>query len=261
MDIKHTLHELKDGWHRRELWLLLGKRDVHARYRGSFIGVFWIMLNVALVGGVMGLLYSHILHESPTYYVPYLLVGFTTWNLLSTLITDSCRVFSSNAVAMKEIQAPNTLYVFRIIWKNVLTFLYGLSVYGLACILLKRPPSWSMLLSIPALLLIILNGLWVGLLLGSLCSRFRDVEQLVKSGLRFLFFVTPVLWVATHTGWRAELALWNPLYYFLELVRAPLLGQSPAYFVWLTAISISLIGWIVTLCLYSRYSRRLSSWI
>lgn len=88
------------------------------------------------------------------------------------------------------------------------------------------------LLVVPALILAIANAMWVGLLLGTLCTRFRDIPQIVQSLMRVAFFVTPVIWIPAQLGTREHLALWNPFTYFVELIRAPLLGQVPPPLTW-----------------------------
>ena len=56
-------------------------------------------------------------------------------------------------------------------------------------------PGWTGLLALPGLVLLCLNGIWVGLLLGIISARFRDVPPIVASVVRILFFVTPIIWM------------------------------------------------------------------
>jgi ABC-type polysaccharide/polyol phosphate export systems, permease component len=89
----------------------------------------------------------------------------------------------------------------------------------------------SLLWIIPGLFLIAVNAVWVALLLGMACVRFRDIQQLVISLLQISMFVTPVFWpphLLTGTTKLVFVQL-NPLYSFIEVVRAPLLGQTPSY--------------------------------
>ena len=73
-----------------------------------------------------------------------------------------------------------------------------------------------------------LNGIWVALLLGLINVRYRDLGQLIPNAMRLAFFVTPILWYPDSvTGIRTIFVDFNPFYYFIELLRAPLLGQAP----------------------------------
>ena len=56
-------------------------------------------------------------------------------------------------------------------------------------------PGWTGLLAVPGLVLLCLNGIWMGLLLGIVSARYRDVPPIVASLVRILFFVTPIIWM------------------------------------------------------------------
>ena len=77
------------------------------------------------------------------------------------------------------------------------------------------------------LLLIGLNAVWVGLLLGLLCARFRDIPPMITNLVQVALFLTPIMWKKEMLGryeWtHADL---NPFHHFIEIVRAPLLGQA-----------------------------------
>src|SRR3712207_9508253 len=64
-----------------------------------------------------------------------------------------------------------------------------------------------------------LNAFAVGLFLGMICARFRDIQQIVASAMQFFFFLSPVIWKPALLG---ELAVWlplNPFYALMETVR------------------------------------------
>ena len=59
----------------------------------------------------------------------------------------------------------------------------------------------ALLLALLGLVLIVLNGVWVGLLLGTICARFRDLPQIIASLMQIVFFVTPIMWPMAVTDW------------------------------------------------------------
>jgi ABC-2 type transport system permease protein/lipopolysaccharide transport system permease protein len=256
-----TLRDLWDGWRRRELWLALGSRDVRQRFRRSLLGPLWIPIHLAILAAVMGTLYSSILQRDPGEYIPYLVTGFIGWNLLSSLVIDGCQAFTANAAAIKEVSLPNTVHVFQIQWRNVIVFAHQLVIYLILVVAFQLWPTGALLLVVPGILLVVANGMWVGLLLGMLNTRFRDIGQLVGSAMRIMFFVTPVIWHAELAGARSEFVYFNPFYYFLEVIRAPMLGTVPDLEVWLVVLAVTAAGWIGTVHVYARYSWRIPYWV
>jgi len=261
-DLKGALRDIYIALQRHELWLTLGWRDVLSRYRRSWFGSLWITLSMAIVAGVMGSLYSAIMQRPASEYIPYLTVGFIVWNMLSALITEGTQAFVSNAAAIKEIPVPYSVYIFRIIWRNLIIFAHNLVVYLLLLLIFQISPFPAIFLALPALALIILNGMWIGLLFGLLNARFRDFSQLVNNAMRLVFFVTPIIWYAElATGFRIIFVHLNPFYYFIEILRAPMLGSFPSSQVWTVAIAITAAGWIVALPIYARWRQQIAYWV
>jgi ABC-type polysaccharide/polyol phosphate export permease len=260
--IGEAWRDIREGWHWHELWLTLGWRDVSLRYRRSRLGPIWISVNMAFVAGIMGSLYSAILNRSPHDYIPYLAAGFMTWNFLSMLVSDGKDVFVGNAAAIREIPVPKSVFVYRLLWRNALIFAHNAVVYAVILMIFRIWPFPAAFALLPALALFLLNGVWVGLLLGLINVRFRDFGQVIPSAIRLMFFVTPVLWYEqTASGLRALFVYFNPLYYFVELLRAPLLGQVPSPLIWGVVLAITFLGWGITLPIYARWRQQIAFWI
>jgi ABC-type polysaccharide/polyol phosphate export permease len=79
--------------------------------------------------------------------------------------------------------------------------------------------------------------------------------------MRVAFFVTPVIWMPDQLGTRAYLALYNPFTYFVELIRAPLLGQVPPALTWMLALAVTAVGCLVTWLFFVRFRRRVVYWL
>lgn len=134
-------------------------------------------------------------------------------------------------------------------------------VYAGVAILFGIYAGAAALLIIPGLALLILNAVWVGLLLGTLCARFRDIPQIISSIMRIAFFLTPIIWMPEQLGTRGYLALINPFTYFVELIRSPLLGEIPSLLTWQLAILITVAGWVMALLVFVRFRGRVPYWL
>lgn len=247
------------GW---RLWTLLGWYDVRRRYRRSVFGPLWTTLSMAILVAALGTLYTKLFNRTPEVYIPHLALGFLTWTLLANIITGSCQSFIAAERYIKEIRVPLSTFVYRTIFLNLIVFLYQSLVYVVVAILFDIKPGPAGLLAVPGFLLIILNALWIGLVLGILATRYRDIVEIVSNIIRILFFLTPILWLPDMMGGgRSVLLDFNPFYHFVELLRAPLLGSAPHALAWLVAGGTAALGCPLALWIFARFKSRVAYWL
>ncbi len=243
------------------LWGMLGWQDIRRRYRRSTLGPFWLTISMgALVAG-LGLLYSSLFKIDIAEYLPYITVGFIVWGLISGLIIEGCAAFTGAEAIIKQVDLPLSVHVYRVVWRNVIISAHNTVIYVVVAAVFVVWPGWAGFLALPGLMLLVFNGVWVGLLFGLLSARFRDVPQIAASLVRAVFFLTPIIWKAESLPDRAFVLDFNPFHHFIELVRAPLLGQVPDPLSWLVALGFTLGGWFVTLLMYRHYSWRIAYWV
>ena len=240
---------------------MLGWQDIKQRYRRSKIGPFWLTLSYGIMIAAMGPLYGRLLQQDIGAYLPYLATSFVAWMLLSGIIIDACGAFTGAEGYIKQVKLPLTVYVLRVVWKNLIIFGHNLIIVFLVILWFQPSLNWS-LLAIPlAVLMVALNGVWVGLLFGLLCARFRDVPQVITSLVQVVFFLTPVMWRPEMLGRKQWVVELNPLYHFLEIMRAPLLSGGAPTSSWVAVIATTLIGFPITLLIFSRYRARVAYWM
>ena len=256
-----ALHDIVQGARISHLWGLLGWQDIRRRYRRSKMGPFWLTISMGVLVAVLGTLYSTLFRVEVADYVPHLALGFIVWGLISSLITEGCSTFTSNENIIKQVDLPLSMHVYRVVWRNLIILLHNAMIFVVVAVLFSIWPGWTALLAVPGLAFLCLNGIWAGLLLGIVSARFRDVPPIVGSIMRIAFFVTPIIWMPALVPQRAAFLDFNPFFHFLELVRAPLLGQVPGLASWLAVVSITLGGWLVTFALFRRYRWRVSYWV
>jgi lipopolysaccharide transport system permease protein len=247
------------GW---EFWGTLGWNDIKQRYRRSVLGPFWLTITQAMMVGCIGVLYSFLFKVPVSEYLPYVTLGLLLWGFMSSLVSDGCAAFTANESFLKQLAVPKSSFVLRLIWRNLLMFAHHMVIYIPVVLIFAVPIKLTVLWAVAGLVLICITGYWVVLFLGMICARFRDIPPLVNSLLQVALFVSPIMWKKEGMGKTVEtLAAVNPLYYYLELVRAPLLGQPIDYKVWLVALSMTAAGLIFTLACFARYRARIAYWL
>ena len=260
-----ALSDIVVGARASHLWGLLGWQDIRRRYRRSVLGPFWLTISMGVLVAALGTLYGALFNVEHAVYVPHLALGFIVWALISGLITDGCNAFIAAESIIKQTNVPLSVHVYRMVWRHALILFHNAAIMVVVAVLFTIWPGWIGLLAVPGLVLLCLNGLWVGLLLGIVSARFRDVPPIVDSVVRILFFVTPIIWMPELMPGRALMLAvvldFNPFFHFVEIVRAPLLGQAPELASWLAAAGITLGGWAVTFAMFRKYRRRIAYWV
>jgi ABC-type polysaccharide/polyol phosphate export permease len=256
-----ALRDLWAGLCHLHIWPMLGWQDIKQRYRRSAIGPFWLTIsNAALIGG-MGPLYGKLLGQDITVYFPYLAISFVVWVLISSIINDSCSAFIGAEGYIKEIKLPLTVHVLRVVWKNILIFAHNFVIVVLVIIFYVKGLDWHLILVPLSVFFIAINGIWLGLLFGMLCARFRDIPQLIASLMQVAFFLTPVLWRGDMLGRNSWVVQLNPIYHFLEITRAPLLGGGVNATSWWAVLLITIVGFATTILVFARLRGRIAYWI
>lgn len=258
---RRTFLDLVQGAQAHHLWYLLGWQDIRRRYRRSVLGPFWLTLSMGALVSVLGLLYGMLLQVENADYVPFLALGFIVWTLISGVINDGCQTFINAQGIIKQVGLPLSIHVYRLLWRNVLILFHNALVYVVVAAVFAVWPGWVGLLALPGLVLLCLNGIWAGLLLGIVSARFRDVPPVVSSIVRICFFVTPIIWMPELVPARALVLEANPFFHLVEVVRAPLLGQAPGLESWFAVLLITCAGWLVTFAFFRRYRRRIAYWV
>jgi lipopolysaccharide transport system permease protein len=246
------------------LWRLawsLGWLDIRLRYRGSILGPFWLTISTGVMVTSLGVLYSALFHMSLRDYLPYLALSQVLWGFLATLVGESCSAFTESEPVIRSVRIPFFLFAIRILVRNVLVLAHNICVIVLVFLALRIWPGFTALLAVPALPIWVADALALSLLLGGICARFRDIMPIVNSVMQIAFFLSPVIWKPEQLK---EHAVWlplNPFFDMLEIVRAPLLGQSAPLLVWVGALGFSAILCGIAWAFFLRARGRIAFWI
>jgi ABC-type polysaccharide/polyol phosphate export permease len=251
------------GLRKTDLWGRLGWLDVKRRYRRTMLGPFWTSISLAMYVLGVGLVGAGLWRQDTSEYLPFLASGMVAWLLVSTIITEACTLLVSGHALFRNVTFEYSILAYALVWRNLVTFLHNLIVW-LLIVLVLRPQALGLttLLAIPGVLLIALNGVWISLLCGMFCLRFRDVTPLVSSVLQIGMLITPIFWPPESLEGTRRLIFveTNPLHHMVDIVRSPLLGKLPGITSYAIVIVITAGGWYLTYAVMRRFRRRIAYW-
>ncbi|WP_247648123.1 ABC transporter permease [Pannonibacter phragmitetus] len=212
------------------VWFFIGMQDVKRRYRRSFIGPLWILVNLGLFVAVIGFVYGALFGQSLSDFLPYLMLGFVTWGLISASLVDACMVFIGAEGYIKQFSYPKQIYIFRALVASSMNFLMGMAAVAAVQLALGTflPAGW--LLALPGLVLLYVVLLAHIAIFAYLGTAFRDLPHALAGALQVVFYLTPIVFPIHILKDRGlELVyLVNPFYHLLELIRYPVLTGSMA---------------------------------
>ena len=256
-----ALADLVEGIASVHIWPALGWQEVVQRYRRSVLGPFWLTLSTGIMVGVMGPLYGKLFKLDIASYFPYLAVSMVLWQTISQVAQDCSNVFIAAEGYIKQVRLPYSIYVLRLVWKNLIILMHNLAVVLLVILYFRPPLGLGALLFPVGLLLFAANAIWVGTVLGMVCARFRDLPLIVTNLMQVAFFLTPIMWKPQMLGryeWTVNL---NPLYHILETMRAPLTGAPFDPIPWIFVLCMTVLGYALTIGVYSRFRARIAYWV
>jgi homopolymeric O-antigen transport system permease protein len=233
----------------------LGRHDIAARYRGSILGPFWITLSMGAMVVGLGVLYSRLFHMDIRHFLPFIAIGIVLWSLIGGLLNEGCDTFTTAAAILQQTALPLFTFEWRTVSRGLIAFAHHL-VIVVAVLVWARAFTSNYLLAGLGLMLVVVNLSWLSLVVAIASARFRDVPQVVISVMQFAMFMTPVFWRPDQLPRNTALLTYNPFYYMLEAVRAPLLGVAPDPRSWAVLIAIALFGWLAAFSLFAVTRRR-----
>ncbi len=256
-----AVKDILDGLMHWQLWLTMAWYEIRLRYRRSVLGPLWLTVSMGVTVGFLGVLYGTLLKMDIHRFMPYLALGLLIWGYIAGIIGEGCNAFIQSENFIKQVRLPLSTFAYRVVCRNVITMGHNALVYVVVAIMFQVNPGYFVLLAIPGLILLIVNSIWMVLLVGVFCTRFRDVPNIVQSLLQVVFFITPILWTRALLANREYLVDWNPVHHFLELVRAPLMGEAPDMLSWQVALGTTVLGSTLTFLLFVKYRNRIAFWL
>lgn len=233
----------------------MARRDILARYRGSFGDVFWTVLNPLLLMSTYFFVFGIVLQsrfgadQSRTGFALYFLAGMLPWLAFSEPVGRAAYVILEHRNFVKKLVFPlDTLPVNQVV-SGLVTELFGAGVFvaGLLIIRHSVPAAvlWLPVLLIPQLLFT-LGICWF---LAALGVYMRDLGQIMALVLTMWFFITPICYPETANLSPAISAVMrqNPLYVLVRGYRAVFLeGRAPEFLplvkLWVIALVLFFLG-------------------
>jgi ABC-2 type transport system permease protein len=202
----------------RRLWQLtwtLAETDFKLRFYGSALGVMWSLARPFAFFGVLYVVFVEIVHlgDDIPNYAAYILLTMTLFHFFAETVGNCVGCLITRENLLRKMRFPRLVIPLSVALTALMNL--GMALVAVAIFLIAimgLDPSWSWLQIVPVVLLLTIFALGLGLLLGSLFVRYRDVQPIWDVGSQMLFYASPILYVATQVpaDWQGPY-LCNPL--------------------------------------------------
>ena len=229
-------------------------RDFKTRYKRSFFGVLWSMLNPLLMMCVQYLVFSNFFRFQIENYAVYLLIGTVTFNFFSESSQTALGSIVESASLITKVRIPTYIFpVSKIISAGINLVFSTLALYVI--IFIQRVPLNPYHLLIPVLyIMLTVFSLGMGLILSSLTVFFRDMQFIYSVLIMLWTYLTPLFYSADiiPDKYRTLYEL-NPMYHYVTFFRTLVLGGAMPHFTeFLWCIGYALIFLLIGILVYRK---------
>jgi ABC-type polysaccharide/polyol phosphate export permease len=218
------------------------RANMKARYRNSWAGFLWVLLNPILLFGAQSFVFHSILKINVPNYFLFLLSGLLPWLFITQSLEMTTNIFVSSGRLLKGFQIQPAVCLLAQILDNFFNFVVLFALMLTAAVILGHlPPARALLFAVPVLICLI-GVVGLAWLLATLQVFYRDVKFVTSFVLNVSFFMTPIFYpenfVDPQYRW---LLLLNPFRYFILPFRDLIEGASAAFITnCLVALTLSL---------------------
>ena len=205
----------------------LVKKDIQLKYRNSYLGVLWTLLEPLLTMMVLVLVFSKLYHNTKDFPV-YILTGRLLYSFFSNTTRSALKSVRANAGMIKKVYVPKYMYPCASVLSGYIQFVISLVILVAVMVYCGITPTWHLLEALFPLIIVFIMTMGAGLWLSALAVFFRDLEYLWGVALMLLMYACAIFYrvetvIGENNRWLFRL---NPLYAVIENFRDAVYGNA-----------------------------------
>jgi len=221
----------------RTYWNLLGelvKRDLKVKYRRSFLGYLWSLLNPLMMMGVMTVVFSHFFRANVENYPLYIICGQTLFGFFTESTTMSMNAILSNASLIRKIYVPKYIFPFSRVLSCFVTMSFSLAAILVVMIFTGARFYWTIFLIVIPIFFLFLFCSGIGMMLSALNVYFRDINHLWGVVTLAWMYATPIFYTVDMLPPEMMMLMkLNPMYHTITIFRSQVMfGTLPDAGMW-----------------------------
>jgi lipopolysaccharide transport system permease protein len=234
---------LSDIADHREVLGALARKDFQTRYKRATLGILWAVAVPVLQAAVMAVVFSKLIRfDTAGGYAPFVMSGVVMWTFFAATLTVASTAVVDNASLTEKVWFPRAVLPIVPALSNLVGFLISYTVVVLLLPAFDVDIRARLLVSIPAIALLLAFTIALSLVLAAMHVYFRDVRYIVQAALLVWMYVTPVIYPQSLLGRWSWLLDFNPLTGIVDLFRLATIGTAPD---WGRPVIVSVVATLV----------------
>lgn len=208
----------------RYLLFELTKKNIKLKYRRSYLGILWTLLEPILTTIVLTIVFMGLRGKKDASFPVYILTGRLLYSFFSESTKQAMKSIRTNGGMIKKVYVPKYIYPLSNVLSSYLTFLISMVVLFGAMIIFDIYPTVYLLNAIIPLTQLLILSLGTGLILATLAVFFRDMEYLWSVVLMMIMYTSAIFYNAgdVSSQW---IFYYNPIYHIIVNFRNSIFGS------------------------------------
>ncbi len=204
----------------------LVKKGIKLKYRRSYLGIVWSLIEPILTTVVLVIVFGTLFNNNNPTFPLYIICGRLIYSFFSAGTKAASIAIRKNAGMIKKVYVPKYLYPLSDVLFNYIIFLISLLVLILVALYTRTAPTVLIWQCIPALILVLLLTIGVGMFLVTLNVFFRDMEYLWNVLLMLIMYMSAIFYYPEKilSSGFAWVLRYNPLYCIIDIFRGGIIG-------------------------------------
>ncbi len=241
-------------WKYHYLLYELVKKGIKLKYRRSYLGIIWSLLEPILTTTVLTIIFGTLFGNDSKTFPMYILTGRLLYSYFSSSTKGALKSIRAHSGMIKKVYVPKYLYPLSSILYNYVIFFISLIVLVLLGFYCGVFPTWRWFAILLPLLILLVLSFGVGMILATVGVFFRDMEYLWDVALMLIMYSSAIFYYPKKllkSGYSWVLRV-NPLYSIIENARAILFGEPINWTSILYASVFSLVCLLIGLIVFQR---------
>lgn len=240
---------LAEFWKYRDLLKLLVSKNIKLKYRRSFLGYLWSVLNPLMIMAVMTVVFSTMFSRSIENFPVYLFCGQLLFNFMKNSTNQAISTITGSAAMLKKCYVPKYIFTLSKITSNLLDLVFSLGALLIVMIVTRTKFTWYLLLFPFVLLQLYVFCIGLGLFLAQANVFFKDTQFIYNAVTTAWTYLTPIFYPLESLS---EKLVWcikhfNPMYFYIGQFRDLVYyGRMPGHLIILAgcgaAVAMLMVG-------------------
>ena len=235
--------------------------DIILRYRRTILGPLWTILSTSAITIVIGGFWSIIFKDINFEYFLHVYIGFIIWNIIQNMTSGSVNLLTQeHNELIRNTNIPISVLILRHTLRSIIIMSYFFPIILILLIFRGKTEIINIPLIITALIMIFIIFFLLSSIISILCSRYRDLIELLSLVIGSSLLITPVIWDSKMLVNYQKFVYLNPFAIIIDSLRKPLLGQDINLILYLYLLGIILSLLVMLNFIYKKMGNLIVFW-